>query len=86
MTTIASITAIILVLHGLLLMLGGIAMEMDTVIRSGQRIAVAGSSGLLGLIIGSLLAALILVKGLIMFASGEGVSLLSALMRRMPPT
>ena len=86
MTTFASITAIIVVLHGFLIVLGGFAIKMETLIRSGQRILETAPSGPSGTIIGPLLTSLLFLQGIIMLASGEGLSFLAALIRRMPPS
>ena len=88
MNTIARITAIILIILGILVLLGGAATGVIGLIRSGQRAlsaaparpaAVGG-----GLLTGFGLAAFLLVQGMIVIATGEGLYLLSELVRKMP--
>jgi hypothetical protein len=86
MTTIARITAIILIVLGILVMLGGVATAVGGIVRAGPRITAAGIQRPAGVINGFALAALIFVQGMIVIASGEGLYLLAALTRKMPPT
>jgi hypothetical protein len=86
MTTIARITAIILIVLGILVMLGGVATAVGGILRSGQHITAAAVQRPAGLINGFALALLIFAQGIIVIASGEGLYLLAALARKMPPT
>ncbi len=88
MNTIARITAIILIILGILVMLGGVATVVVGAVRSGQRTLSAAparpAAGLGGLLTGIGLAIFLFVQGMIVIATGEGLYLLADLARRMP--
>ncbi len=88
MNTIARITAIILIILGILVMLGGAATVVVGLARSGQHalsVAPARSgAGLGGLLTGIGLAIFLFVQGMIVIAAGEGLYLLADLARKMP--
>lgn len=88
MNTIARITAIILIILGILVMLGGVATVVVGAVRSGQRALSAAptrpAAGLGGLLTGFGLAIFLFVQGVVIIATGEGFYLLADLARRMP--
>lgn len=86
MKTLARITAVILIIFGILVMLSGLTMGVIGIVRAGSRalgatpiqpgLRVAGAlSGLGGLI----LVIFILLQGLMIIATGEGLFLLADL-------
>ncbi len=89
MNTIARITAIILIILGLLVMLGGAATVVVGALRSGQRALSAAparpATGLGGLLTGLGLIVFLFVQGMIVIAAGEGLYLLADLARKLPP-
>ncbi len=86
MKTIARITAIILIILGLLVMLGGITTVAIGALRSGQRALSAAPrpAGLGGVISGLALAVILFVQGLVVIATGEGLYLLADISHRLP--
>ena len=88
MNTIARITAVILIVLGILIMLGGIVSVGLGAIRSGQRALflspVRPAAGLGGLLTGIGLAIFLFVQGMIVVATGEGLYLLAVVARKMP--
>jgi hypothetical protein len=88
MNTIARITAIILIILGILVMLGGVATGIIGAVRSGQRATSAAptrpAAGLGGLLTGLGLAIFLFVQGMIVIATGEGLYLLADLAHKMP--
>ncbi len=85
MKTIARITAIILIVLGILVMLGGIATGIGGALHFGQRAlngsgtAPARTGGLLG---GTALAIILFIQGVMVIATGEGLYLLADLASR----
>ncbi len=88
MNTIARITAVILIILGILVMLGGIVTVGLGAIRSGQRAFSAAparpAAGLGVLLTGIGFAIFLFVQGMIVIATGEGLYLLAAVARKMP--
>ncbi len=88
MNSIARITAIILIILGILVMLGGIVSVGLGAIRSGQRALSAAparpAARLGGLLSGIGLAIFLFVQGMIVIAGGEGLYLLADLTRKTP--
>ncbi len=88
MNTIARITAIILIILGILVMLSGVATVVVGALRSGQHTLsgapVRPAAGLAGLLTGFGLAVFLFVQGMIVIATGEGLYLLADLARKMP--
>jgi len=88
MNTIARITAIILIILGILVMLGGVATVVVGLARSGQHALsvapVRPGAGLVGLLTGFGLAIFLFIQGMIVIATGEGLYLLADLARKMP--
>ena len=86
MKTFARITAIVLIILGILIIFGGLALGVTGVIRSVMTAATAarplpvragGANGLL-------LLAFIFVEGLTVTALGEGLFLLAEIARKLP--
>lgn len=77
MTTIARITAVILIVLGILVMLSGLALGITGTIRSMMNVATAArpvrAEGLAGLFV----VALIITHGLFVTGAGEGLYLLA---------
>ncbi len=88
MNTIARITAISLIILGILVMLGGAATGVIGAVRSGQHALSSASArpaaGLGGLLTGIGLAIFLFVQGMLVVATGEGLYLLADLARKMP--
>ncbi len=88
MNTIARITAIILIILGILVMLGGVATVVVGAVRSGQRASSAAparpAAGFGSLLTGIGLSLYLFVQGMIVVATGEGLYLLADLARKMP--
>ena len=84
MKTFARITAIILIISGLLILLGGLALGVTGVIRSVMNVAVAAPPLRAGGANGLLLLAFIFVEGLTVMALGEGLFLLADIAHKLP--
>ncbi len=88
MNTIARITAVILIILGLLVMMGGVATATFGAVRSGQRALSAAptrpAAGLGGLLTGLGLAIFLFAQGMMVVAAGEGLYLLADLARKTP--
>jgi len=94
MKTLARITAIILIIFGILVMLGGLTMGVIGIVRTGSRTLGAAplqpalraaGGGLFGGLGGLILVIFIVIQGLMIVASGEGLFLLANLSERMIP-
>jgi hypothetical protein len=94
MKTLARITAIILIIFGILVMLGGLTMGVIGIVRAGSRTLGAAplqpalraaGGGLFGGLGGLILVIFIVIQGLMIVASGEGLFLLANLSERMIP-
>lgn len=92
MNTLARITAIVLIILGILVLLGGMTSGVIGIVRTGTR-AVTAAPAVPGLRLGGLLGGFALgiflfVQGLMIIAMGEGLYLLASLSRKMilPPT
>ena len=96
MKTLARITAVILIIFGILVMLGGLTMGIIGIVRAGSRAlgtvplqpapraAGAGVFGGLGRLI---LVIFIVIQGLMIVASGQGLFLLASLSEKtIPPS
>jgi predicted PurR-regulated permease PerM len=85
MITIARITAIVLIILGMLVMLGGVAVGVTGAIHAGLRAANVSSVPMrAGGIGGVLLVVFIFVQGLMVTATGEGLYLLAQLAGKGP--
>lgn len=88
MNTIARITAIVLIVLGILVMLGGVATIAVGAVRSGQRAPstapIRPAARLGGLLTSIGLVAFLFVQGAVVIATGEGLYLLADLARKMP--
>jgi hypothetical protein len=86
MKTFARITAIVLIVIGILLLFVGVALGVTGVVRSLMNVTTAVSplrgSGAIGLI----LLAFIFVEGLTVTAIGEGLFLLADIANKLPTT
>ena len=84
MKTFARITAIVLIVIGILLLFGGVALGVTGVVRSLMNVTAAarplGAGGTAGLI----LLAFIFVEGLTVTAIGEGLFLLVDIANKLP--
>ena len=94
MKTLARITAVILIIFGILVMLGGLTMGIIGIVRAGSRALGAAplqpalraaSGGLFGGLGGLILVIFIVIQGLMIVATGEGLFLLANLSERMIP-
>jgi hypothetical protein len=85
MKTFARITAIILIIAGLLILFGGLALGVTGVIRSVMNGATAARPALrAGGANGLLLLAFLFVEGLTVTALGEGLFLLTDIAYKLP--
>jgi hypothetical protein len=94
MKTLARITAVILIILGILVMLGGLTLGVIGIVRAGSRAlgAVplqpalrAASGGLFSGLGGLILVIFIVIQGLLIVATGEGLFLLANLSEKMIP-
>jgi len=94
MKTLARITAVILIIFGILVMLGRLTMGIIGIVRAGSRALGAAplqpalraaSGGLFGGLGGLILVIFIVIQGLMIVATGEGLFLLANLSERMIP-
>ena len=88
MKTMARITAVILIILGIIVMLGGMTLGVIGVVRAGSRaLGVsplqpglrAASGGLFGGLGGLILVVFIFIQGVMIAATGEGLYLLAKL-------
>ena len=96
MKTLARITAVILIIYGILIMLGGLSMGIIGIVRAGSRAlgAVpfqpalrAADGGLFAGLGGLILVIFIVIQGLMIVATGEGLFLLASLSEKtIPPS
>ena len=94
MKTFARITAVILIIFGILVMLGGLTLGVIGIARAGSRtlgaaplqpVLRAVGGGLFGGLGGLILVIFILIQGLMIVATGEGLFLLANLSEKMIP-
>ena len=94
MKTFARITAVILIIFGILVMLGGLTMGVIGIVRAGSRALGAAplqpalraaGGGLFGGLGGLILVIFIVIQGLMIVATGEGLFLLANLSEKMIP-
>ena len=94
MKTFARITAVILIIFGILVMLSGLTMGVIGIVRAGshalgaaplQPALRAASGGLFGGLGGLILVIFIVIQGLMIVATGEGLFLLANLSEKMIP-
>ena len=94
MKTFARITAVILIIFGILVMLGGLTTGVIGIVRAGSRALGATplqpapratGGGLFGGLGGLILVIFIVIQGLMIVATGEGLFLLANLSERMIP-
>ena len=95
MKTLARITAIILIIFGILVMLGGLTMGVIGIVRAASRavgaaplqpgLRVAGGA-LFGGLGGLILVIFILIQGLMIVATGERLYLLAGLSEKTIPS
>jgi hypothetical protein len=94
MKTLARITAVILIIFGILVMLGGLTLGVIGIVRAGSRALGAAplqpalraaSGGLFGGLGGLILVIFIVIQGLLIVATGEGLFLLANLSEKMIP-
>ena len=95
MKTLARITAVILIIIGILVMLGGLTMGVIGIVRAGSRALGAApvqpalraaSGGLFGGLGGLILVIFIVIQGLMIVATGEGLFLLANLSEKIIPS
>ena len=89
MKTLARITAVILIIFGIIVMLSGVTLGIVGIVRAGSRalgatpiqpgIRVAGAGGMLSGLGGLILVIFIVIQGLMIVATGEGLYLLAKL-------
>ena len=94
MKTLARITAVILIIVGIILMLSGVTVGVIGLVHAGSRalgttplqpgLRVAGG-GLFGGLGGLILVIFIVIQGLMIVATGEGLFLLANLSEKMIP-
>ena len=94
MKTLARITAVILIIIGILVMLGGVAMGVIGLVRAESRALGttplqpglhAAGVGLFGGLGGLILVIFIVIQGLMIIATGEGLYLLANMSEKMIP-
>ena len=93
MKTLARITAVILIILGILVTLGGLTMGVVGIVRAGSRTlgaaplqpALRAAGGLFGGLGGLILVIFIVIQGLKIVATGEGLFLLANLSEKMIP-
>ena len=94
MKTLARITAVILIIFGILVMLGGLTMGVIGIVRAGSRALGAAplqpalraaGGGLFGGLGGLILVIFIVIQGLMIIATGEGLFLLANLSEKIIP-
>jgi hypothetical protein len=94
MKTFARITAVILIIFGILVMLGGLTTGVIGIVRAGSRALGAAplqptlraaGGGLFGGLGGLILVIFIVIQGLMIVATGEGLFLLANLSEKMIP-
>jgi hypothetical protein len=93
MKTFARITAVILIIFGILVMLGGLTTGVIGIVRAGSRalgaaplqpaLRAAGGGLLFGGLGGLILVIFIVIQGLMIVATGEGLFLLANLAGKM---
>jgi len=95
MKTLARITSVILIILGILVMLGGLTMGVIGIVRAGSRALGAApvqpalraaSGGLFGGLGGLILVIFIVIQGLMIVATGEGLFLLANLSEKIIPS
>jgi len=92
MKTLARITAVILIVFGIIIMLSGVTLGVVGIVRAGSRalgatpiqpgLRVAGA-GMLGGLGGLILVIFIVIQGLMIIATGEGLYLLANVSEKM---
>jgi hypothetical protein len=86
MYTLARITAIVLIILGILVLLGGLAAGVTGAVRTGTRALGAapaqGGPRLGGLLSGFALGVFLFIQGLMIIAMGEGLFLLAGLSKK----
>jgi len=92
MKTLARITAVILIIFGIIVMLSGVTLGVVGIVRAGSRalgatpiqpgLRVAGA-GMLGGLGGLILVIFIVIQGLMIIATGEGLYLLANVSEKM---
>ncbi len=82
MSTIARITAIVLVVLGIIILFSGLAIGVTGAIRTMMNAASAARPLRAGGLTGLFVIAFIITHGLLMSAAGEGLYLLAGLSRR----
>jgi len=94
MKTLARITAVILIIVGIIIMLSGVTMGVIGLVRAGSRTLGATplqpglrvtSVGLFGGLGGLILVIFIVIQGLMIVATGEGLYLLANVSEKMIP-
>jgi len=94
MKTMARITAVILIVFGIIVVLSGITLGVIGVVRAGSRALGistlppglrAASGGLSGGLGGLFLVVFIFIQGLMICATGEGLYLLAKLTEKVTP-
>ena len=96
MKTLARITAVISIIFGILVMLGGLTMGIIGIVRAGSRALGtvplqpaqrAAGGGMFGGLGGLILVIFIVIQGLMIVATGEGLFLLASLSEKtIPPS
>jgi hypothetical protein len=84
MKTFARITAIVLIVIGILLLFGGLALAVTGVVRSLMNVTAAARPLRAGGTAGLILLAFIFVEGLTVTALGEGLFLLADIANKLP--
>ncbi len=94
MKTLARITAVILIIFGIIVLLGGLTLGVIGIVRAGSRalgatplqpgLRVTGV-GLFGGLGGLILVIFIVIQGLMIIATGEGLYLLANVSEKMIP-
>lgn len=94
MKTLARITAVILIVFGIIVMLGGVTAGVIGIVRAGSHalgatplqpgLRLAGGA-LFGGLGGLILVVFVLIQGLLIVATGEGLYLLASLSGKLLP-
>jgi hypothetical protein len=95
MKTLARITAVILIIFGIIIMLSGLTLGVVGIVRTESRalgatpvqpgLRVAGAGGMLGGLGGLILVIFIVIQGLMIIATGEGLYLLANISAKIIP-
>ena len=84
MKTFARITAIVLIVVGILLLFGGVALGVTGLVRSLMNVTATARPLRAGGTVGLILLSFIIVEGLTVTALGEGLFILADIANKLP--